>query len=58
LTTSKKMAVDVEGVSEQNFQATVPPIPISTSLTVASFRLAETQEPIALKNYEIDKDCN
>jgi hypothetical protein len=49
LTTSKKMAVLVEGVSAQNFHATVPPMPISTSLTVASFRFADTQEPMALQ---------
>lgn len=44
---SKRTAIVVEGVSEQNFQETVPPMPISTSLTDASFRLAETQGPIA-----------
>jgi hypothetical protein len=43
------MAVLVEGVSAQNFHATVPPMPISTSLTVASFRFADTQEPMALQ---------
>jgi hypothetical protein len=48
LTTSKKMAVVVEGVRPQNFHAIVPPMPTSESLTVASFRFADTQDPMAL----------
>ena len=47
LTTSKKIAVVVFGVKLQNFQAFVPPMPISTSLTHGSFLLADTQAPIA-----------
>ena len=46
-TTSKNIAVVVVGVKLQNFQAFVFPMPISTSLTHASFLFAETQAPMA-----------
>ena len=42
----------MEGLSAQNFQAMVPPMPTSESLTVASLRLADTHGPMALKEFE------
>merc|ERR1711971_86278 len=48
---NKHTKVVVLGVMLQNFQALVPPIPISTSLIQGSFLLAVTQAPIAPETF-------